>query len=431
MHQSTPPPSPTSASSEGARTLEIRRTAARLFEESGYSATTMTDIANAVGVLPGSLYHHFKSKEALAVEILGAFNVAVREVVDATDREVSSVPARERVQQLASSLVTVSLAHGAAVQFHLYAAPTVSSSNLSDALKFTDPGIARLWRDAMRDLVPPDDPRQDDLNLLRFAFNKLSFNASSNTSGLGAGSAPERHSASRISHLISDLLFDGLTTDCPSDEELDQSDAMAAARAGTLAWRARPSTSSDAREDILTAARTAFATRGYDATTIRDIADAAGVRMGTLYRRIESKEELLAVILTRYSDGIHSALQSVLTSNSSVPACIDGLAYVTVRAKRQFREESDIVSRGIRAHAFDSAPFQQYAEQTRVRLRMLEKVLARGMSDGSVRPLGAPAEIGTFVRSILWLPFQDHASASAPRAHRFLRRTLLRGFLTD
>jgi AcrR family transcriptional regulator len=45
--------------------------AARLFREKGYASTTMRDIATASGMLAGSLYYHFPSKEALLVAVYG------------------------------------------------------------------------------------------------------------------------------------------------------------------------------------------------------------------------------------------------------------------------------------------------------------------------------------------------------------------------
>src|SRR5207244_12297758 len=44
--------------------------AVRLLGEKGYNATTMRDIAKAVGILPGSLYAHIDSKETLLIEIV-------------------------------------------------------------------------------------------------------------------------------------------------------------------------------------------------------------------------------------------------------------------------------------------------------------------------------------------------------------------------
>jgi TetR/AcrR family transcriptional regulator, cholesterol catabolism regulator len=46
---------------------------AELFAEKGFRATTVREIADAAGILSGSLYHHFSSKESIADEILSKF----------------------------------------------------------------------------------------------------------------------------------------------------------------------------------------------------------------------------------------------------------------------------------------------------------------------------------------------------------------------
>src|ERR1700677_1785462 len=48
----------------------ILTSAAELFARKGIGATTVREIADAVGVLSGSLYHHFESKDAIVEEIL-------------------------------------------------------------------------------------------------------------------------------------------------------------------------------------------------------------------------------------------------------------------------------------------------------------------------------------------------------------------------
>jgi TetR/AcrR family transcriptional regulator, cholesterol catabolism regulator len=55
------------------RRAELVALAAKLFAERGYVVTTVRDIADAAGILSGSLYHHFDSKESIADEILGGF----------------------------------------------------------------------------------------------------------------------------------------------------------------------------------------------------------------------------------------------------------------------------------------------------------------------------------------------------------------------
>jgi AcrR family transcriptional regulator len=52
------------------RQSEILEAAARVFHEKGYEATSIQDIADAVGILKGSLYYYIDSKEDLLYEIL-------------------------------------------------------------------------------------------------------------------------------------------------------------------------------------------------------------------------------------------------------------------------------------------------------------------------------------------------------------------------
>ncbi|APA90569.1 TetR/AcrR family transcriptional regulator (plasmid) [Paraburkholderia sprentiae WSM5005] len=49
---------------------KILRAAAALFRSRGYKGTTVRDIADSVGLLSGSLFHHFASKEEMLVEIM-------------------------------------------------------------------------------------------------------------------------------------------------------------------------------------------------------------------------------------------------------------------------------------------------------------------------------------------------------------------------
>src|SRR5215470_6615362 len=51
--------------------------AGELFAQKGYRATTVREIADAAGILSGSLYHHFDSKESIGDEILSSFTSQV------------------------------------------------------------------------------------------------------------------------------------------------------------------------------------------------------------------------------------------------------------------------------------------------------------------------------------------------------------------
>ncbi|WP_141577454.1 TetR/AcrR family transcriptional regulator [Actinomadura sp. WMMA1423] len=55
------------------RRAHLVRLAAELFAEKGFQATTVRNIADEAGILSGSLYHHFDSKESIVDEILSGF----------------------------------------------------------------------------------------------------------------------------------------------------------------------------------------------------------------------------------------------------------------------------------------------------------------------------------------------------------------------
>jgi AcrR family transcriptional regulator len=65
MTPATPPPA--------TRREELLDLAAAMFAERGLRATTVRDIADAAGILSGSLYHHFASKEEMVDEVLRSF----------------------------------------------------------------------------------------------------------------------------------------------------------------------------------------------------------------------------------------------------------------------------------------------------------------------------------------------------------------------
>lgn len=62
------------------RLPQVLDAAARLFRNRGFDGTSVRDIARAVGMLPGSLYCHFETKESLLVAV---YVKGVRQISDA------------------------------------------------------------------------------------------------------------------------------------------------------------------------------------------------------------------------------------------------------------------------------------------------------------------------------------------------------------
>jgi TetR/AcrR family transcriptional regulator, cholesterol catabolism regulator len=61
---------------------EILRTAARLFQQQGYDGTSMNDVAAALKLSKGGLYHHFQSKDEILFNLMShAMDITEEQVI--------------------------------------------------------------------------------------------------------------------------------------------------------------------------------------------------------------------------------------------------------------------------------------------------------------------------------------------------------------
>jgi AcrR family transcriptional regulator len=88
---------------------EIALAAVKLFEQKGYHATSVQDIADEVGLQKGSLYHYIHSKEDLLLQIahqaITEFNQRLEHIL------TMNIPAREKLVQAVENHLTVSVSN--------------------------------------------------------------------------------------------------------------------------------------------------------------------------------------------------------------------------------------------------------------------------------------------------------------------------------
>jgi len=86
MSASTPINSASRAPRQDNRRQQLLDVAARLFRERGFYVTSMRDIAHEVGMLSGSIYYHFSSKEEL---LLAVYEEGLRHIAEQVDAAVA------------------------------------------------------------------------------------------------------------------------------------------------------------------------------------------------------------------------------------------------------------------------------------------------------------------------------------------------------
>lgn len=130
------------------RKRRILDASAHLFATRGFADTTVRDIADAVEVLSGSLYHYFSSKEAILEAVMREFMLDLSAGVE--EIAASPAPAGERFD----ALVRHAFAQIDARPFHVrtYQAEFLRLTGQRDFAFITDLSarIEELWIETMR-----------------------------------------------------------------------------------------------------------------------------------------------------------------------------------------------------------------------------------------------------------------------------------------
>lgn len=120
-----------------------------------------------------------------------------------------------------------------------------------------------------------------------------------------------------------------------------------------------------------------FATRGFQATGIRDLAAGAGISLATLYHYMNSKEDLLVRLMWESLGRLNADARTVLAEAGSPVERLAGLTVMHVFAHGLRRTETVVVDRELRA-------LKEESRQAVVALRdEYEEMWGRQLSDGT------------------------------------------------
>ena len=410
---------PRHGSDDGTRRAEILATAASLIATSGLR-TSMHDIAHAAGIQTGSLYHHFDSKEALLVELLRRYHDDLDRVADqalhALD-EPSNRPGFAAIATLGVAIARCAVAHRAAIQISMYETPS-SNPDLIEWTQHRPTTILEAVYQTLRAGRWGGYVRSDlDLRVLADRISQTM---------LQVGLDVLRHNAAteRVATVLCRVMLEGLAVERPSDAELSGSAAFAAADAAIRSW-SDDIDIDDKAAQIRLVARAEFGRRGYEGTTVRDIAAAAGIGHGTVFRLIGSKDELLASIMGGFGEKTEEGAREVLRADSSPVEKLDALSWININALERFGDEFRIQLAWMRQIPPDAPnPSAEFP----TRLKQTKSLLSQGIASGLIRVEDAPREmLARCVISLQWLPENILRDIGAHASLTHVRDTMLRG----
>ncbi len=87
----------------------------------------------------------------------------------------------------------------------------------------------------------------------------------------------------------------------------------------------------DRKEEIFETAAQLFGERGYNAVSMRDLAEALGIKAASLYNHISSKQELLSTIIISVAETFTEGMNKIISSRKSVVEKLDDVIELHVR----------------------------------------------------------------------------------------------------
>ncbi|WP_406449055.1 TetR/AcrR family transcriptional regulator [Streptomyces sp. NBC_00876] len=160
--------------------------------------------------------------------------------------------------------------------------------------------------------------------------------------------------------------------------------------------------SPERRSELLATAAEVFAAQGYNATTVRRIADAAGMLAGSLYYHFDSKESMLDEILSTFLNELWEGYDAVLDAGLGPRETIEALVTESFREIDRHRAAVAIYQKEAR-HLAAQPRFQYLVESQQRFEKAWLGTLERGVADLTFR---ADLDIRLtyrFVRDTVWV----------------------------
>ena len=143
--------------------------------------------------------------------------------------------------------------------------------------------------------------------------------------------------------------------------------------------------SPDYRARIGAVAEALFAERGFDGTSIREIAERAGATKALIYHYYESKEALYHTLLEDAVSGVVTQVEAIAQNGTEPEAQIRAVVQVFIDAYHDAPHRFQMVQRTIDDHhAIAAVLAERWFSRAH---RALQDIVARGVRQGGLKPL--------------------------------------------
>ena len=289
----------------------LRRIALELFAEKGYRTTTTRDVAAALGLQQASLYHHVKKKEEL---LHGICYQSFLHLIETAEAKIAAARhPLEQVQQLCTAHLTTTLAYQREFSVSVLECRALSEDYRKEIDRLWTRYSATIYR-VLDEAKAAGVVRCDVANRYLYTALMDMLNWSVLWYRPGAGLCPEQ-----LDEIFFSIYLRGAMASTERSRWRtgfpEQRPPLSPEVGNRLASASviRP-----AHAKLLDAACALFARRGYFGTSLREIAELAGMQKATIYHYVTGKEELIYQISRAAIEHLHNGVETALVGHTDL-----------------------------------------------------------------------------------------------------------------
>lgn len=180
----------------------------------------------------------------------------------------------------------------------------------------------------------------------------------------------------------------------------------------------------DRREEVLAAAAECFMRRGYEQTSMDDVAETLGATKGRVYHHFRSKPELFFEVYRRAMAILMQAVEPVTKSDGDAGTRLSGMAKAHTLAMMETRSFQRSLTLGVDLYRFGhTGPEHKAALEELMSLRFVYEDLYRhtfaaGLADGTLDVSDPSLAMRTLLGALNWVAVWYTPRPGETRAHR-------------
>ncbi|QCI65461.1 TetR/AcrR family transcriptional regulator [Phreatobacter stygius] len=180
----------------------------------------------------------------------------------------------------------------------------------------------------------------------------------------------------------------------------------------------------DRREEVLAAAAECFMRRGYEQTSMDDVAEALGATKGRVYHHFRSKPELFFQVYRRAMDILMQACEPVVAQGGSGEQRLHGMAKAHTLCMMETRTFQRTLTMGVDLYRFgETSPEHKAVLEELMGLRFVYEDLFRhtfeaGIADGTLAVPDPSLAMRTLLGALNWVTVWYSPRPGETRRHR-------------